>query len=116
MKASNSADKSLKMSAGHLLLLLVVTLASGKTKSKWADWEELCGQGSFYLFSEDLQSWSDAANNCELYGGYLAQIDSMEENFCLLEYLSSLDLGYVYFWHSANDIGVEGVIRQGDGR
>ena len=57
MKASNSADKSSKMSAGHLLLLLVVTLASGKTKSKWADWEELCGQGSFYLFSEDLQSW-----------------------------------------------------------
>ena len=58
MKASNSADKSSKMSAGgHLLLLLVVTLASGKTKSKWADWEEVCGQGSFYLFSEDLQSW-----------------------------------------------------------
>ena len=64
---------------------------------------------------------SDAANNCELYGGYLAQvcfnqfevdsvnwskkvdsvnrsknasslfkIDSMEENFCLLEYINTL--------------------------
>merc|ERR1712037_1087594 len=99
---------------------MMITLAFGQTPSlKWPEWEELCGQGSFYLFSEDLQSWSDAANNCELYGGYLAQIDSMVENFCLLEYINTLGFGdnVVHgLWHSANDIQSEGVIRQGDGR
>ena len=70
-------------------LLLATTLTSGQMPNlKWSDWKEICGQGSFYLFSEDKKSWyilstlissniqrSDAANNCELYGGYLAQVN-----------------------------------------
>ena len=109
----------------HLHILLMIPLTSGVPNSGWTDWKELCGQDSLYLFSEDLQNWyipcltkdsfsslfikhrSDAADNCELYGGFLAQvyfkllsknsgrtfpfqIDSMEENFCLLEYINSL--------------------------
>merc|ERR1719341_104210 len=102
-----------EMCASHLSCLLAALLISGGNGSP--EWVELCGQDSLYLVSEDTKTWYDAADNCELYGGYLAQIDSQEENFCLLEHLSSVSLGR-HFWHSANDIGVEGVIRQGDGR
>merc|ERR1711971_472954 len=106
---------SVEMTGFNLHILLMIPLTSGVPNVDWPDWKELCGQGSLYLISEDLQNWSDAANNCELYGGFLAQIDSLEENFCLLEYINTLGLGDGVphgLWHSANDLQSEGEFYQ----
>merc|ERR1711887_512820 len=65
-------------------------------------WVELCDHHSSYLFSEDVNTWQDAAEMCELFGGYLAKIDSMAENYCIVEYA-----------HSLLPASIEGVHRQG---
>merc|ERR1711872_456552 len=76
-------------------------------------WVVACG-GS-YLFSEDKKSWNDAGDICELFGGHLAQIDNLAENYCLLDYAQSQSLGDgSWWWHSGNDIEREGVYRQAD--
>merc|ERR1719187_1038256 len=50
---------------------------------------------------------------CELFGGHLAQIDNLAENYCLLDYAQSQSLEETW-WHSGNDIEREGVYRQAD--
>merc|ERR1711872_408555 len=75
-------------------------------------WVVACG-GS-YLFSEDKKSWNDAGDICELFGGHLAQIDNLAENYCLLDYAQSQSLEDDWYWHSGNDIEREGVWRQAD--
>merc|ERR1712142_1354391 len=74
-------------------------------------WVVVCG-GS-HLFSEDKKSWNEAGDICELFGGHLAQIDNLAENYCLLDYAQSQSLEGVW-WHSGNDIEREGVYRQAD--
>eukprot|EP00091_Calanus_sinicus_P002434 TRINITY_DN12476_c0_g1_i1.p1 TRINITY_DN12476_c0_g1~~TRINITY_DN12476_c0_g1_i1.p1 ORF type:complete len:146 (-),score=21.52 TRINITY_DN12476_c0_g1_i1:3-440(-) len=81
-------------------------------QEKSPHWVDVCG-GS-YLFSEDRKSWADAVDQCELYFSHLVQIDSLAENFCLLEYAHTQGIAAM-FWHSGNDIVSEGVFRQGDG-
>merc|ERR1719153_494447 len=96
------------------MLLLLLTLLSSVRCSKSPHWVEACN-GS-YLFSEDLKTWFDARNNCELYGSKLVQINNMAENYCLLEYAQKQDMNVNdWFWHSGNDIEFEGVYRQADG-
>merc|ERR1711872_982460 len=52
---------------------------------------------------------------CELFGGHLAKIDSLEENFCLLDYSHRQGIGHgQIFWDSANDKMSEGVWRHFD--
>merc|ERR1712212_625967 len=81
-------------------------------------WVNICG--GTYLFSEDMKSWNDAYDECELlgwvggYGSHIAQIDGFGENFCLLEYAQTKGLPYGRYWHSGNDILSEGVWRQYD--
>ena len=69
-------------------------------------WDEICGNQ--YLLSTDKATWAQAKSNCELFGGYLAQINGVIENNCLLEYGRHGDM-----WHSGNDRTTEGVYRWG---
>jgi hypothetical protein len=67
-------------------------------------WIEICGNQ--YLLSTDKATWAQAKSNCELFGGYLVQINGVIENNCLLEYGTLR-----HFWHSGNDRTTEGVYR-----
>merc|ERR1712080_79905 len=94
----------------HPLLLLsflsaVLSVPLGQELTP--SWVQVCG--GTYLFSEDKKSWDDAYGECELYGSHLAQIDGIEENFCLLEYAHTEGLPADWYLHSANDISSEGV-------
>ena len=37
-----------------------------------------------YLFSEEYRTWDDALSECNLYGGWLADIGSIWEQNCIL--------------------------------
>merc|ERR1711953_395434 len=77
-------------------------------------WVNICN--STYLFSEgESKSWNEASDECRLYGAHIAEIDSLAENFCLLDYAHTAGLN-AWYWHGANDIKSEGVWRQNDGR
>merc|ERR1711970_315010 len=100
--------------------LFLLAMVSGRPHNEKVvsppKWVELCDHHSSYLFSEDVSTWQDAAEMCELFGGYLAKIDSMAENYCIVEYAHSLlpaSTEGVHFWHSTNDLDFEGVHRQG---
>merc|ERR1711970_815784 len=100
--------------------MFLLSVVSGMLHNEKAvsppEWVKLCDSHSSYLFSEETDTWHDAAEMCELFGGYLAQIDSMAENYCLVDYANSLvpaSTNGVPFWHSTNDIDSEGVHRQG---
>merc|ERR1712025_301733 len=101
-----------------MFLTLLVLLSSqlfaicDQDQVKSPHWVAVCG-GS-YLFSEDKKSWNEAGDICELYGGHLAQIDNLAENYCLLDYAQSQSLEDEWWWHSGNDIEREGVYRQAD--
>merc|ERR1712080_14548 len=108
---------SATLTAMHPLLLLsflsaVLSVPLGQELTP--SWVQICG--GTYLFSEDKKSWDDAYGECELYGSHLAQIDGIEENFCLLEYAHTEGLPADWYLHSANDISSEGVWRQYDGQ
>merc|ERR1712142_162671 len=99
------------------LLSLQLFAICDQDQEKVPHWVVVCG-GS-YLFSEDKKSWNDAGDICELFGGHLAQIDNLAENYCLLDYARSQSLGgsswqESCWWHSGNDIEREGVYRQAD--
>merc|ERR1711908_87841 len=99
------------------MLLILSLLASASSlplsQEQTPSWVNICS--SEYLFSETKISWNDAYGECELYGGHLAQIDSLPENFCLLDYAHTAGLPNGLYWHSSNDIESEGVWRQYDG-
>jgi len=93
------------------LLSLQLLVLGHHHQDETPHWVAVCG--GTYLFPEDAKSWNDAGDTCELYGGHLLQIDSMTENYCLLDYAQSQDKDIGY-WHSGNDIEREGVYRQAD--
>ena len=61
-------------------------------------WENLeCEPGHKYLFSEVKLSWTDARVECELYGGWLVDVNSLQEHNCLMRHGNSQ--GYdTWFW------------------
>jgi len=89
-----------------------VNLSSSLNQENTPSWVNICD--GTYLFSEEAKSWHDAAGKCELYGSHTVQIDTLAENFCLLDYAQTMGYSTEY-WHSANDIASEGVWRQYDG-
>merc|ERR1719147_253829 len=95
------------------LLSLQLFAICDQDQVKSPHWVVVCG-GS-YLFSEDAKSWNDASDICGLFGGHLAQIDNMAENYCLLDYAQSQEMKVDYWWHSGNDLENEGVYKQADG-
>merc|ERR1712192_231437 len=99
------------------MLLILSLLASASSlplsQEQTPSWVNICS--SEYLFSERTTTWNEAYGECELFGGHLAQIDSLPENFCLLDYAHTAGLPDHWYWHSSNDIESEGVWKQYDG-
>merc|ERR1712142_369273 len=96
-----------------ILFSLQLFAVCDQDQVKSPHWVVVC-EGS-YLFSEDKKSWNDAADICELFGGHLAQIDNLTENYCLLDFAQSQDMPKDdWWWHSGNDMEREGVYRQAD--
>ena len=60
-------------------------------------WVQLCGHQ--YLFSEFTHNWYDARDECRLYGGYLARIESRHENNCLVSHAINNGLHHSW-WHA----------------
>merc|ERR1712126_184542 len=89
-----------------LPLLLLLTIVSADT-AVTPHWVKVCDTS--LLFSEDKKNWEDARGECELYGGRLAEIRSMELNYCILNYAQTKGLPIDRYWHSGNDIDREGV-------
>merc|ERR1712180_501444 len=92
-----------------LLLITVVSAVPIQDRAVTPHWVKICNTS--LLFSEDSKTWEDAQGNCELYGGSLVQIRSMEMNYCILDYAETKALPAEWYWHSGNDIDKEGVYR-----
>merc|ERR1711962_812899 len=92
-----------------LLLFTVISAAKLQDRAVTPHWESVCNTS--LLFSEDKKNWKDAWGECELYGGNLVQIRSMEMNYCILRHAHSKALPADWYWHSGNDIDEEGVYR-----
>merc|ERR1712126_512848 len=94
-----------------LLLLPLISAADLKEREGRVtpQWEEVCDTS--LLFSEDAKSWHDATGFCELLGGNLVEITSMEFNYCILLHFQHKGLPIYWHWHSGNDIDNEGVYR-----
>jgi len=92
-----------------VVMLSVVTASSIQDGAVTPHWEHICG--STLLFSEDAKTWDDARGTCELFGGNLVDITSLEMNSCILSHYHQKGLPSGYYWHSGNDIKEEGVWR-----
>ena len=69
------------------------------SSSSLPGWEELhCETGHKYLFSDVGHTWQDAREECELYGGWLLSINSMQEQNCLVRFAKSSGV-HGWFWH-----------------
>ena len=86
-------------------LVILLCILSFSTSSSLPDWvpsdcEDDGGVdgGHQYFFSDIKLSWFDASDECNLYGGYLLRIDSLEEQNCLLKYGQSANLNSAWFW------------------
>ena len=64
--------------------------------------------GHKYLFSEITHNWFDARGECELYGGWLVQINDLAEYNCIMRHGVKEGLDDIYFT-DGNDIENTGV-------
>merc|ERR1711872_234090 len=93
------------------LLLLISPTTAVISNTTTPQWQELsCMPGYKYLFSEITFPWEEARGECELYGGWLVDIESPREQYCLLEYAHSAGIQN-WFWTDINDVASEGVYR-----
>lgn len=61
---------------------------------------------SYYIYDDGCETWNDAKENCESRGGYLAVINSKEENDYLFDYMITENKDEVFFGFT--DQGHEG--------
>ena len=61
---------------------------------------------SYYIYDDGCETWNDARRNCESRGGYLAVINSKEENDHLFDYMIMENQDEVFFGFT--DQGSEG--------
>merc|ERR1711971_1121730 len=74
-----------------ILSLLASAASIPQSQEEIPSWVNICN--GTYLFSEDAKSWTEACGECMLYGAHIAQIDSLAENFCLLDYGHTEEFG-----------------------
>ena len=68
--------------------------------SSLSGWQDLgCEEGHKYLFSDKYRHWQEAREECELYGGWLVDINSQREQNCLVRFAHSSGLHAGWFWH-----------------
>ena len=78
----------------------IISLSLAVSGSSLPSWHLIqCEAGHKYLFSDEVRSWQDARDECELYGGWLLSIGSQREQNCLVRYAHSSGLHTGWFWH-----------------
>ena len=82
-----------------LVLVLVSWTVSGTSLPGWQDLQ--CEEGHKYLFSDVMHTWQDARDECELYGGWLLSINSLQEQNCLVRFAKT-SVHDSWFWHDGN--------------
>ena len=88
------------------IFLFSFTLALSSTTSL-PGWEDIqCEEGHKYLFSDTQHTWQDAREECELYGGWLLSINSLQEQNCLVRFAQTSGLHAGWFWHDGKPGGV----------
>ena len=75
--------------------LLCLTV-SGSSLPSWHDLN--CEEGHKYFFSDETRTWQEAREECQLYGGWLLDINSQREQNCLVRYAHSAGIA-AWFWH-----------------
>ena len=65
--------------------------------------------GHKYLFSELVFNWEDSRLECELYGGWLVQINDLKEYNCLMRHALKEEAVPYWYWTDGNDIADSGV-------
>ena len=60
------------------------------------------------MFSDLTHTWADSRGECELYGGWLVQINNLKEFNCLMRYGQKEGLDNDY-WTDGNDVENTGV-------
>ena len=56
-------------------------------------------EGHKYLFSDTTHTWDEALVECELYGGWLVNIGSVQEQNCLMKFAhSAAELVNKWYW------------------
>ena len=72
-------------------------------------WQELnCEANHKYYFSDSTLNWQDAREVCELYGGWLLSINSLQEQNCLVRHAMTA-VHHGWFWHDATDKETESI-------
>merc|ERR1739841_33380 len=73
------------------------------------EWKDLeCEKGHKYLFSEIKHNWFEARGECELYGGWLVQINDLTEFNCLMRH-GVAEETQTWYWTDGNDVENTGV-------
>ena len=81
-----------------ILSLLFISLTAGVPQ--WLDLE--CEDGHKYLFSEITMSWEEARGECALYGGWLVDLRTREEQNCILRGARAAEVIEGWYWHDGN--------------
>ena len=64
---------------------------------QWLDLE--CEAGHKYLFSEMKLTWDEAVGECALYGGWLVDLRSREEQNCIIRGARTAQILEDVYWH-----------------
>merc|ERR1712126_642539 len=90
----------------NFVISLLFPLAS--SDGVWLNLE--CETGHKYLFSSNAMTWSESVAECALYGGWLLDINSIQEQNCIVRNIRNHGTTTWYF-HDGNDLENEGVYR-----
>ncbi|KAL5010617.1 hypothetical protein ScPMuIL_012922 [Solemya velum] len=71
-------------------------------------WEEDPNTDYCYLHRDEQVTWEDAVLSCLRYGGNLASISNIQEQFFIAGFLRGRSVRSLKLWIGANDIGYEG--------
>jgi len=71
---------------------------------QWVDLE--CQAGHKYLFvTDEVRNWVDARDHCQLFGGWLVDIQDVHEQNCLMRHAYKTDgLTDYNYWTDASDL------------
>jgi len=75
---------------------------------RFPQWQDLKCEQFKYLFSEEYRTWDDALAECNLYGGWLADVGSIWEQNCILRYGKSQNFDD-WYWMGAHSPDRSGV-------
>jgi len=94
-----------------LVLIFFLHLGVNCYNTNLPEWKDLgCQPGHQYLFSDVTHNWEDSRGECELYGGWLVQINDRKEYNCLIAHGVKEDFN-AWFWTDGNDMDNTGVWR-----